>query len=271
MPDLACALGSLENPVAGSTESGIGVISGWHCTATSIDVMIDGMNLGKAGSGTGRGDTTSVCGRSNTGYSLLFNYNDLAPGAHSLSLYADGQLLEIRQFSSTQSAGASFVTGISKTATITDFPSAGRAVTLQWSQAKQSFVVTGISNATPGSDSHDISSLQGSFSQTVAITSSGSTCASDGVRSGNVIFNFIFATAGNDLTISGYTTGNVCTMHLSYISGTSASGFNMSGSELCTGGLPVSLTATNLRKFNNHITGGIAGTWPSCTVQTTFN
>ena len=232
-----------------------------------------GMSLGRAGSGTSRGDTASVCGRSNTGYSLLFNYNDLSPGAHSLSLYADGQPLEIRQFNTTQSAGTSFATGIAKTATVFDFPSTGRLATLQWSQAKQSFVVTGINSATAtiGSETHDISSLQGSFSQTVAISSSGSTCASDGVRSGNVIFNFNFSTAGNDLTISDYTEGNVCTMHLSYISGTSTSGFNMSGSELCTGGLPVSLSATSLRKINNHITGGIAGTWPSCTVQTTFN
>lgn len=265
------AIGSLENPVSGSTESGIGVISGWHCTATSIDVLIDGLSYGKAGSGTNRGDTVSVCGRTNTGYSLLFNYNDLAPGAHSLSLYTDGQLAEIRPFNTAQSAGASFVTGISKTATIPDFPSSGRTATLQWSQAKQSFVVTGISSSTAGSDGHDLSLLQGSFNQTVAITSVGSTCVSDGVRFGNVNFNFVLAATGNDLAISGYTSGNICTMHLSYMSGNSTSGFNMSGSEICTGGLPVSLAVTNFRKINNHINGVIAGTWPSCMVTTTFN
>ena len=95
---LAFAQGSLENPVAGSTESGIGVISGWHCTASNITVTIDGASLGKAGSGTGRGDTASICGRSDTGYSLLFNYNELTPGSHNISAYADGQLLETRQF-----------------------------------------------------------------------------------------------------------------------------------------------------------------------------
>ncbi len=263
------AQGSLENPVAGSTESGIGVISGWHCTATSIDVTIDGMSLGRAGSGTSRGDTASICGRSNTGYSLLFNYNDLNLGAHSLSLYADGHLLEIRQFNTIQSAGASFVTGVSKTTTISDFPSSGRMATLQWSQAKQSFVVTNISET--GSDHVDLSSLQGTFNQTVTITSSGSTCLSDDVRSGNESFNFVLATSGDNLVISGYTEGNVCTMHLSYVSGNSTSGFNMSGSEQCAGGLPVSLVATNFRKISNRINGVIAGTWPSCTVQTTFN
>lgn len=69
IPSLSFALGSLENPVAGSTESGIGVISGWHCTASIITATIDGASLGKAGSGTGRGDTASICGRSDTGYS----------------------------------------------------------------------------------------------------------------------------------------------------------------------------------------------------------
>lgn len=147
IPTLSSALGSLENPVAGSTESGIGVISGWHCTANNIEVTIDGASLGKAGSGTSRGDTAGICGRSNTGYSLLYNYNDLPPGSHSLALYADGELLETRQFNTTQSAGAPFATGISKTATIADFPSSGRTATLQWTQAKQSFVVVGLSPA----------------------------------------------------------------------------------------------------------------------------
>lgn len=144
---LAFAQGSLENPVSNSTESGIGVISGWHCTATGIAVKIDGMDLGQAGGGTSRGDTTGICGRSNTGYSLLYNYNDLPPGIHSLGLYADGELIETRQFSTTQSAGASFVTGISKTATVADFPTTGRTATLLWSQAKQNFVVVGLSPA----------------------------------------------------------------------------------------------------------------------------
>jgi hypothetical protein len=53
IPSLAFATGALENPVSGSTESGIGVISGWHCTATGITVSIDSENFGKAGTGTG--------------------------------------------------------------------------------------------------------------------------------------------------------------------------------------------------------------------------
>ncbi len=148
---LSFAQGSLENPVAGSTESGIGVISGWHCTATNITATIDGMSLGKAGSGTSRGDTASTCGRSNTGYALLFNYNDLTPGSHNISVYADGQLLETRQFNTVQSGGAPFVTGLVSRWSLPGFPSAGETASIDWSQTKQSFVVTSISgsNKTP--------------------------------------------------------------------------------------------------------------------------
>ncbi len=142
---LSFAEGLLENPVVDSTESGIGVISGWHCSAAQIDITIDGMSIGKAGSGTSRNDTVGICGRADSGYSLLYNYNDLPPGSHTISAYADGQAFETRQFNTVQSGGEAFLTGISKTATISDFPSSGRTATLQWSQAKQSFVITGIS------------------------------------------------------------------------------------------------------------------------------
>jgi len=145
--NFSCAQGNLENPVAGSTESGIGVISGWHCTATNITVTVDGASLGKAGSGTSRGDTASTCGRSNTGYALLFNYNDLTPGSHNISVFADNQLLETRQFNTVRSGGVPFATGLVSGWSLSNFPSAGETASIDWSQAKQSFVVTSISGS----------------------------------------------------------------------------------------------------------------------------
>jgi len=144
---LSFAQGNLENPVAGSTESGIGVISGWYCTATNITVTVDGASLGKAGSGTSRGDTASTCGRSNTGYALLFNYNDLTPGSHNISVFADNQLLETRQFNTVRSGGVPFATGLVSGWSLSNFPSAGETASIDWSQAKQSFVVTSISGS----------------------------------------------------------------------------------------------------------------------------
>ena len=86
------AAGALENPVAGGTESGIGVISGWHCTAKEITASIDSESFGKAGVGTGRGDAASICGRFDTGYSLLINYNQFTPGNHTLNLFCSERI-----------------------------------------------------------------------------------------------------------------------------------------------------------------------------------
>jgi hypothetical protein len=132
----------LENPALNSIESGIGVISGFHCTSKNISFKINGQDIGKAGTGTSRGDTQSLCGRSDTGFSLLFNFNLLPPGQHSLGMYADGQLVETRSFNTTRSAGQEFAQGKSKTILIPDFPQAGHSARLEWVTAKQAFVVT---------------------------------------------------------------------------------------------------------------------------------
>ncbi|MBI2784018.1 MAG: hypothetical protein HYX64_08105 [Gammaproteobacteria bacterium] len=158
-PALAFAQGYLENPQPYATESGIGVVSGWHCTATDITVTIDGTSLGKSGSGTYRGDTAGVCGHTATGFSLLYNYNRLAPGPHTIRVYADGVLLEERPFNSVKSGGADFLTGVTKSVDVPDFPSAGSTARLTWSQAKQSFVVTHLS--LPGTGTGQISDLYG--------------------------------------------------------------------------------------------------------------
>jgi hypothetical protein len=260
IPSLTFAQGVLENPVAGSTESGIGVISGWHCTASIITVTIDGASLGKAGNGTSRNDTVSVCGRSDTGYSLLFNYNDLTPGSHNISAYADGQLLETRQFNTVQSGGSAFLTGISKTATISDFPSSGRTATLQWSQAKQSFVITGITDVS-GSGAVDLSSLQGTYNQSISSSISGSSCAIYDISPGNSNVTLTLTTSGNTATV----TSDSCTYNLSYSSGNSTSGFNFSGFVSCNSGLSGSVTVVSLRKASDRLSGTVTGFLPGCT------
>ena len=138
----AWAQAALENPAANSTESGIGIISGFHCSSKNISFKLNGQDIGKAGTGTDRGDTQGLCGRSDTGFSLLFNFNLLEPGRHSLSMFADGQLFETRSFISTRSAGQEFAQGKSKTILIPDFPQTGHSTRLDWVTAKQAFVVT---------------------------------------------------------------------------------------------------------------------------------
>lgn len=138
----AWAQGFIENPVNLGTESGVGVISGFHCTSRDISFRINGNSIGKAGAGTERGDTQKLCGRTDTGFSLLFNFNLLAPGTHSLSMYAGGQLVETRSFKTTKSAGEEYAKGKTKKVLLDDFPITGQSSVLEWVTAKQSFVVT---------------------------------------------------------------------------------------------------------------------------------
>ena len=288
VPSLSFALGSLENPVAGSTESGIGVISGWHCTATNITATIDGASLGKAGSGTGRGDTASVCGRSNTGYSLLFNYNELTPGSHSLSLYADGQLLEIRQFNSVRSGDAPFVTGLVSRWSLPNFPSTGKTASIDWSQAKQSFVVTQITGSSPPPppspppSTTPISSLNGSYSQRVKIsysgpqlTFSGKSCY--GFPDENVNATFSITTNGNQAQITAGTPAGTCRYNFTAVSGNVSSGFNLNGSSACVSvdathatDTYTNVTGTNIRKVNNLLYGSITTRTDYCTQTITL-
>lgn len=144
LPALACAQGALENPANNATDSGIGIISGWHCSATRVEAIVDGKSIGFAYVGSERMDTASICGKSNTGFALLINFNNLSRGAHNLKIYANGALFGESNFKTTQSGGTAFLTNKSRTVDVVDFPSPGATATLSWSESKQSFVVTNI-------------------------------------------------------------------------------------------------------------------------------
>ena len=135
------ATGNLENPRSGATESGIAAITGWHCTARAIELRMDGAVLGNAGTGTPRADTASVCGRSDTGFSYLYNYALLKGGTHRVDAYADGMLFASATFN-VGYLGGEFLTGLASSHFIADFPSKGIGAHVMWSQPKQNYVVT---------------------------------------------------------------------------------------------------------------------------------
>jgi len=137
----AQATGNLENPQHGATESGIAAITGWHCTARTIELRMDGAVLGNAGIGTPRADTAGVCGRSDTGFSYLYNYALLKGGTHRVDAYADGLLFASATFN-VGYLGGEFLTGLSASHFIADFPSKGVGAHIVWSQPKQNYVVT---------------------------------------------------------------------------------------------------------------------------------
>ena len=67
-------VGYLENPGAASFQSGIGLISGWTCDAEAVEIVLNGEPQ-EAAYGTARLDTEAVCGDSDNGFGLLFNWN----------------------------------------------------------------------------------------------------------------------------------------------------------------------------------------------------
>lgn len=144
----ARAQGNLENPAPDGSESGIGLISGWHCAASRIEVGFDGGPLTKAAYGTSRADTASVCGDTDNGFGLLFNYNLLGPGTHTARAYADGVLFATRAFTVT-TLGGEFRPGLSKTALVPNFPGPGQGAVVAWQESKQNFVIEELTTMPP--------------------------------------------------------------------------------------------------------------------------
>ena len=69
----------LDTPAPGSFQSGLGILSGWVCEADVVELVIETaasppLSL-EAGYGTSRADTADVCGDTDNGFGLLFNWN----------------------------------------------------------------------------------------------------------------------------------------------------------------------------------------------------
>ena len=132
----------LENPQPGSAQSGIGVISGCVCDANQIEIEFDNdaANRWKAGYGTTRADTKALCGDTNNGFGLLYNWNLLGAGTHTVRAFADG--VEFANVTVTVTTlGEEFVRGVTHDMTLPDFPETGTDVQVQWQQAQQNFVI----------------------------------------------------------------------------------------------------------------------------------
>lgn len=131
----------LENPVPGSFQSGIGLISGWVCDAQTITIRFDDGPPQEAAYGTSRGDTQGACGDTDNGFGLPFNWNLLDDGLHTVVASADG--VEFARVEVTVTTlGTEFRRGLSREVVISDFPEAGTDVVLQWQEAQQNFVIT---------------------------------------------------------------------------------------------------------------------------------
>ena len=130
----------LGNPSLGSAQSGVGVISGWACEAEEIVIELDGVPL-QAGYGTTREDTRGVCGDINNGFSLLWNWNNLGAGEHTVRALLDGQEFANTTVRVTTFGEDPFPRGLNGTFPIPDFPSPGENKRLRWEQSLQNFVI----------------------------------------------------------------------------------------------------------------------------------
>ena len=139
--------GLLENPAPSSLQSGVSVISGWVCEAEVVEIELTNETSGavetyRAATGTIREDTLAICGDSNTGFGLLWNWNRLGDGAHTVRALADGvEIGQARVLVTT--LGEEFARGLEGTAELADFPSPGETVTVAWQAAQQNFVIVG--------------------------------------------------------------------------------------------------------------------------------
>ena len=136
----ATSLGVLENPGAASSQSGIGVISGWVCSASQVTLSIDGGAAVPAAYGTSRLDTTGACGDADNGFGRLISWSLLGDGVHTVTAFADGQPFGQAEFSVTTLGGV-FVTGLEAEYELLDFD--GRNVFVRWQEGQQNFVVVG--------------------------------------------------------------------------------------------------------------------------------
>src|SRR5262245_45581869 len=140
-PRSSWAQGVLENPLPGSTQSGIHLVSGWKCTSGIITVQFDDLPPEQAASGTSRPDTQGVCGDTNNGFGDLFNYNRLGDGIHTVQIFDNGQLFATSSFI-VQTLGQEFLqVGERPLLTARGCPQPDQHNSMVWQESKQNFTI----------------------------------------------------------------------------------------------------------------------------------
>ena len=161
------------------SRAAFGVISGWACNAQTIEISFNGGPPQEAAYGTSRGDTEGTCGDSDNGFGLLYNWNLLGDGVHTVSALADGvEFASVTVIVTT--LGEEFRRGVAGAVPVSDFPTPGQTRTLRWQQGQQNFVITAGSpqgGGTSGAPPHVLENpAPGSFQSGIGLIS-GWACA----------------------------------------------------------------------------------------------
>ena len=131
------------------------MLSGWVCEADKVEIEIETergeTERYEAGYGTARLDTaalpdgTPLCGDTDNGFGLLFNWNRLGAGEHTVVAWVDGVELGRAVVTVTtvgEGEEEEFLRGVEGACVVEDFPMPGETVRLEWQQNNQNFVIT---------------------------------------------------------------------------------------------------------------------------------
>ena len=139
IPPSDTIIGFLENPGADSSQSGVGIISGWVCEAEEVVIEINGTPQ-VAAYGTARLDTQETCGDTDNGFGLLFNWNLLGDGEHTVVALVDGMELG-RATVTVTTLGEEFLRGATGEYVLRGFPDPNSSVVIEWQESLQNFVI----------------------------------------------------------------------------------------------------------------------------------
>jgi hypothetical protein len=206
----AYAAGELEQPQPNSTQTGITAISGWHCSAKNITVTIDGGPPIPILTGGARTDLTPICGHPNASFSLLYNYNGLSKGAHTMRVYADNTLFTFVNFNVTH-FGVEFKVDLNGRYELINFPEWGVASILQWQQEKQNFSIVGTTTrpeTTGNFYGTNLLNRTGCIGITNGSFYEAANASIPGYTSGNYVVNLTFPTTGLTCTFRGKISSN---------------------------------------------------------------
>ena len=118
----------------------MGLIRGWVCQASTVEVQIDGGEWQRVAYGTTRKDTIGVCGDDNNGFGYTFNWNALGTGSHTLQAFADGMEFANVTFTIT-TLGQEYLRGASGTYMLSNFPIPNQNIVVRWQESNQNFVI----------------------------------------------------------------------------------------------------------------------------------
>ena len=186
--------GALENPQPDTFQSGIGLVSGWVCDAATVAFQVDDGPLRDAAYGTSRGDTAGVCGDADNGFGALLNWNLLGDGTHTIKAFADGVEFGSAVFD-VATLGVPFLTGVTGTYALPDFPVEGAATLVAWQESSQNFVIA---------DTFDTSSAPSLAAPQAAAVGVLENPGTDSVQSGiGVISGWVCSASQVTLSIDG--------------------------------------------------------------------